>query len=111
MIVSADEWAPAAYPPPDARRRIEHGGMMIPRLPARKKQLTLIAAPAARIHLFPWRFVPRELHRRRVDIRLPETEPSDLIVVDRDLRNVDPGDLHITVHTVAMIDGTIVFER
>ncbi len=45
MILTAYERALTAYPQPDARWRIEHCGMMTPRLLARMKQLDLLAIP------------------------------------------------------------------
>lgn len=45
MIITAYERALAQYPQRDARWRIEHCGMMTPRLLARMKQLELLAIP------------------------------------------------------------------
>lgn len=185
MIVSAYERALAKYPQHNARWRIEHCGMMTPRLLARMKQVELLAVPQpAFIHYlgdsylenfsedaldlaYPGRswfdlgitaigssdtpVVPADpwMNMRAAVTRLTQDgqllgpsqgvtvdealrmftvhgaigsfeesikgsiapgKLADLIVIDRDPREVDPVDLHTIRTDLTMIDGRIVFE-
>ncbi len=186
MIITAYERALTAYPQSDARWRIEHCGMMTPRLLARMRALNLLAIPQPGFVYYlgdsyienftedaldisyparswfdlgiiavgssdtpvtpadPWINIRAAVTRMTQDGKLMGSgqavtidealrmftlhgaigsfeekikgsitpgKLADVIVIDRDPRSVDPGDLHTIQNDMTMVDGRIVFER
>ena len=81
MIITAYERALAAYPQRDGRWRIEHCGMMTPRLLARMKQLNLLAVPQPAFVYYLGDSYLRNFSEDALDLAYPARSWFDLGII------------------------------